>query len=174
LLYSRLPKVSSCCRLSRPQTGLSGSSWRFRTLATTRSLHQSGQSDLPPVLTLPVPLGMLIPDTLRSDHAPFWYQGVGAVLTDTANLRTPHYHQPIYTSNPRPVLQTAQIVLNATTKLLESGDYLKPSPLHLNQNNNSWQSCRNGRPVAQSFGTETRTGRRYKDNTSTVWLIQVL
>lgn len=86
---------------------------------------QSSGSELPPVLKLPVPLkGMLMPDTLRSDHAPFWYQGVGAVLlTDTANLRTPHYHQP----SDRPATLdksfftgSAQIVVNATTKLLDS------------------------------------------------------
>lgn len=35
------------------------------------------------------------PDFLRSDHAPFLAEGVPAViLTDTANFRSPHYHQP--------------------------------------------------------------------------------
>lgn len=50
----------------------------------------------PVVFPLPVPFkGLLTPDVLRSDHAPFWLVGVGAVLlTDTANLRNPHYHQP--------------------------------------------------------------------------------
>lgn len=45
--------------------------------------------------TLPVPFkGILMPDVLRSDHAPFWLNGIGAVLvTDTGNLRNPHYHQ---------------------------------------------------------------------------------
>lgn len=39
--------------------------------------------------------GALIPDTRRSDHAPFWDQGYPAILvTDTANLRNPHYHLP--------------------------------------------------------------------------------
>ena len=86
------------------------------------AFQQPGQK-MPPVLTLPIPLkGMLIPDTLRSDHAPFWYQGVGAVLlTDTANLRTPHYHQP--SDTPENIDRSfftgvAQIVVNATTKLL--------------------------------------------------------
>lgn len=38
--------------------------------------------------------GNLVPDTRRSDHAPFWDAGYGAVMvTDTANLRNPHYHQ---------------------------------------------------------------------------------
>lgn len=39
--------------------------------------------------------GQFIPDTRRSDHAPFWDQGYPAILvTDTANLRNPHYHLP--------------------------------------------------------------------------------
>lgn len=49
----------------------------------------------PAVLTVPVPFkGILTPDVLRSDHSPFWLQNIGAVLvTDTANLRNPHYHR---------------------------------------------------------------------------------
>lgn len=38
--------------------------------------------------------GQWVPDTRRSDHAPFWDQGYRAILvTDTANLRNPHYHR---------------------------------------------------------------------------------
>lgn len=57
---------------------------------------EASQSALPDVLRVPVPFkGLLTPDVLRSDHAAFWLNGVGAVLvTDTANLRNPHYHQP--------------------------------------------------------------------------------
>lgn len=45
---------------------------------------------------LPVPnRGKAIPDTRRSDHAPFWDRGYPAIMvTDTAHLRNPHYHQP--------------------------------------------------------------------------------
>ena len=45
---------------------------------------------------LPVPLrGRPLPETRRSDHSPFWDQGYNAVMvTDTAFLRNPHYHQP--------------------------------------------------------------------------------
>ncbi len=48
----------------------------------------------PRVLALPVPdRGRSLPDTRRSDHAPFWDRGLGAVMvTDTADLRFPHYH----------------------------------------------------------------------------------
>jgi Zn-dependent M28 family amino/carboxypeptidase len=96
------------------------------------TFKKSAQPGLPPVLTLPVPLkGIMTPDVLRSDHAPFWYRGVGAVLlTDTANLRTPHYHQPsdTPTSLDRPFFQgAAQLVANATTRLLES-DRLESEP----------------------------------------------
>ena len=93
--------------------------------ATLLDAFQSSGQEIPPVLTLPVPLkGMLMPDTLRSDHAPFWYRGVGAVLlTDTANLRTPHYHQPSDTPatlDKSFFTASAQLVVNATTKLLEA------------------------------------------------------
>ncbi len=48
-------------------------------------------------LTLPVPLdgSSAMPDLFRSDHVPFWENGIGAVMvSDTANFRNPHYHQP--------------------------------------------------------------------------------
>ena len=45
-------------------------------------------------LTLPGN-GEMLPDTRRSDHAPFWDNGFPAImLTDTTNFRNPHYHQP--------------------------------------------------------------------------------
>ncbi|MEL6469826.1 MAG: M28 family peptidase [Cyanobacteria bacterium J06623_4] len=43
--------------------------------------------------------GKQIPATRRSDHAPFWDEGYPAMMvTDTANLRNPHYH----TASDRP------------------------------------------------------------------------
>jgi len=46
------------------------------------------------VLTVPA-RGETLPDVRRSDHAAFWDEGYAAVmLTDTANFRNPHYHQP--------------------------------------------------------------------------------
>ncbi len=94
-----------------------------------RLKSSNSKKSLPPIFALPVPLkGLLIPDSLRSDHAPFWLQGVGAVLvTDTANLRTPHYHQPSDTPTNinRPFFTgSAQIIANATAKLLNSRDSL--------------------------------------------------
>ncbi len=39
--------------------------------------------------------GKIVPDTRRGDHAAFWDRGYSAMMvTDTANLRNPHYHQP--------------------------------------------------------------------------------
>lgn len=102
----------------------------FWVADTEKDKQTNGQSELqnlPSVLTLPIPMkGLLTPDTLRSDHAPFWYQGVGAILvTDTANLRTPHYHQASDTppTIDRPFFQgAAQIVVNATNNLLKSNN----------------------------------------------------
>ena len=55
------------------------------------NIRKSGQ----PCEWLPVPnRGLLVPDTRRSDHAPFWDNGDPAIMvTDTANMRNPHYHQ---------------------------------------------------------------------------------
>jgi Zn-dependent M28 family amino/carboxypeptidase len=40
-------------------------------------------------------MGTCLPDTRRSDHAPFWDRGFPALLvTDTANFRNPNYHSP--------------------------------------------------------------------------------
>ncbi|MDX2217071.1 MAG: M28 family peptidase [Oculatellaceae cyanobacterium bins.114] len=84
---------------------------------------QASGGELPQVLTLPVPLlGPFTPDLLRSDHAPFWQAGIGAVLlTDTANFRNPHYHTESDTLDiiDRPFFTgSVQIVINAVTQLL--------------------------------------------------------
>lgn len=39
--------------------------------------------------------GESLPDSRRSDHAPFWDEGYRAIMvTDTTNFRNPHYHGP--------------------------------------------------------------------------------
>ncbi|HEY5647904.1 MAG TPA: M20/M25/M40 family metallo-hydrolase [Nitrospiria bacterium] len=55
-----------------------------------------GMEEALPYLTLEVPgAGERLPDSRRSDHAPFWDAGLPALmLTDTANYRNPNYHQP--------------------------------------------------------------------------------
>jgi hypothetical protein len=89
------------------------------------AFQNSGDSTLPPIIGLPVPLkGLLTPDLLRSDHAPFWAKNIGAVMVaDTANFRNPHYHQPSDTPDTldRAFLTgSAQLVLNAVSTLLDS------------------------------------------------------
>lgn len=83
------------------------------------------ETKIPPVVTLPIPLkGLLTPEVLRSDHAPFWYQGIAAVLlTDTANLRSPYYHQPTDTIDHLDsdfFEGSAQVILNTVTQLLSA------------------------------------------------------
>jgi Peptidase family M28 len=87
----------------------------------------TSQPSLPPVFTLAVPtLGDFTPDLVRSDHAPFWKKGLGAVfVTDTANFRNPHYHQPtdtVETIDREFFLGSAQIIVNAVTNLLQGSD----------------------------------------------------
>jgi Zn-dependent M28 family amino/carboxypeptidase len=55
-------------------------------------IHKSGTL----CQVLPVPnRGIIVPQTRQSDHAPFWDNGYRAMMvTDTAFLRNPHYHQP--------------------------------------------------------------------------------
>jgi hypothetical protein len=94
--------------------------------------HQAESPNLPAVLTLPTPFkGVLTPDLLRSDHAPFWLQDIGAVMvTDTANFRNPHYHQPSDTLETidRDFLDgAAQIVTNTISQLLQ-GDKSLATP----------------------------------------------
>lgn len=58
----------------------------------SRSIRQGGISSQ----WLPVPnRGLIVRQTRLSDHSPFWDAGYPAMMvTDTAFLRNPHYHQP--------------------------------------------------------------------------------
>ena len=84
----------------------------------------SAQKHWPLVLSLPIPERMLnlIPDLLRSDHAPFWEKNIPAVfVTDTANYRNPNYHTPRdlpATLDPVFFAGSAQHVVNAIATLL--------------------------------------------------------
>jgi aminopeptidase YwaD len=78
-----------------PSTGdfiglIGNESTLFKMIALKRSLQKAGA----PCQWLPVVnRGRQIPATRRSDHAPFWDEGYPAILiTDTADLRNPHYH----------------------------------------------------------------------------------
>ncbi len=81
-----------------------------------------------PLVPLVVPgNGALLPDTRRSDHATFWDQGFPAVMvTDTANFRNPHYHQPsdtLDTLNLDFMSQVAQGLVASAKQLAGMDDY---------------------------------------------------
>jgi Zn-dependent M28 family amino/carboxypeptidase len=66
-----------------------------RSHILTGSVAKAMTSHLPIVPLIVPGNGEKLPDTRRSDHTSFWEQGFPAVmLTDTANFRNPHYHQP--------------------------------------------------------------------------------
>ncbi|MGB3492642.1 MAG: M28 family peptidase [Elainellaceae cyanobacterium] len=94
------------------------------TQAFQPQVVQSNHSSEPfSLLPLQVPaLSPGSPDLLRSDHVPFWQNGYGAVmLTDTANFRNPHYHQPSdrpETLNPDFLSYAATTVARAIARLL--------------------------------------------------------
>lgn len=86
----------------------------------------------PPVFALPVPdKGDRLPDTRRSDHAPFWDAGVPAVMvTDTAELRSPHYHRASDTPETLDaafMAGVAEVTIDATRALLDAP--LRPEEL---------------------------------------------
>lgn len=62
------------------------------------AVERSAREHMPELKTISLLVpgnGEVLPDTRRSDHAAFWVRGYPAVmLTDTANFRNPHYHQP--------------------------------------------------------------------------------
>lgn len=94
-------------------------------LPLLKAFKRDRANSLPQIVSLPIPVrGILTPDLLRSDHAPFWLQGIGAVMvTDTANFRNPNYHQPsdLPETLDRSFFKgSAQLVVNATAALLNS------------------------------------------------------
>ncbi|ACB52112.1 hypothetical protein cce_2764 [Crocosphaera subtropica ATCC 51142] len=65
------------------------------TILDLRKISRSIRHTEIPCEWLSVPFhGKIVPDTRRSDHAPFWDNNYNAIMiTDTANLRNPNYHQ---------------------------------------------------------------------------------
>jgi aminopeptidase YwaD len=62
--------------------------------------------------------GEVLPDVRRSDHAAFWDRGYPAVmLTDTANFRNPHYHQPTDTEHTLDFHFMEQVTLAVTAAI---------------------------------------------------------
>ncbi|WP_460201189.1 M20/M25/M40 family metallo-hydrolase [Scytonema sp. NUACC21] len=68
----------------------------WRTIRDVISISRSIRKVGVPSQWLPVPnRGLIVPQTRRSDHAPFWDAGYPAIMvTDTAFMRNPHYHKP--------------------------------------------------------------------------------
>jgi aminopeptidase YwaD len=66
----------------------------LRTAATMRRLACTIR-DFVRCELLAVPFnGRMLPDVRRSDHSSFWDLGYPAIMvTDTANMRNPHYHR---------------------------------------------------------------------------------
>ncbi|MFN7021838.1 MAG: M20/M25/M40 family metallo-hydrolase [Phycisphaerales bacterium] len=62
----------------------------------SQALEKAMKAASPPVKIVNLDfLPIAVPDILRSDHAWFLREGVPAVIvTDTANFRNPHYHEP--------------------------------------------------------------------------------
>ncbi|AJE03262.1 M28 family peptidase [Geobacter pickeringii] len=72
--------------------------------------------------------GELIPDSRRSDHAPFWDHGYRAImLTDTTNFRNPHYHQPGDTLETLNLGFAAQVCRATAALLLDLAGVCGPS-----------------------------------------------
>ncbi len=63
------------------------------------------------------------PNFRRSDHAPFWDAGLQALfITDGANFRNPHYHQPTDRIGTIDIDFTTQIVKTTIATLFELGN----------------------------------------------------
>lgn len=68
----------------------------LRTIPDMMRLKSEIKKAHVPCEWLPVPnAGKMVPDVRLSDHSPFWDLGYAAMMvTDTAYMRNPHYHQP--------------------------------------------------------------------------------
>ncbi len=89
------------------------------------SFERASETYVPELATLPVTVpgnGQTIPDTRRSDHAPFWDAGYQALFaTDMANFRNPYYHTPLDTIDTLDLL----FATNVTKAMLATtADYL--------------------------------------------------
>jgi len=86
-----------------------------------RAMERAAQGRLP-LVTLAVPLkGFIVPDTRRSDNARFWdFDYPALMVTDTANLRNPHYHRGSDTPDTLDydfMARTVEVVARAVVEL---------------------------------------------------------
>lgn len=86
-----------------------------------RAFRRAEKPDTPAFTLLVPDHGRLMPDTRRSDHAPFWDRGVPALMViDTADLRNPHYHLPgdvPETLDPAFLRGSTQLIVDAVLRL---------------------------------------------------------
>jgi Zn-dependent M28 family amino/carboxypeptidase len=90
------------------------------------SAVQSSRTYLPqlPVVGLKVDLGVerVFPVLARSDHVPFWDNGIPAVMwTDTSEFRNPHYHQITDTPNTLDYAFLRAVTQALTATVLQHG-----------------------------------------------------
>jgi hypothetical protein len=95
------------------------------------SFDRQTQNELK-LFSLKVPFkGLLSPILLRSDHAPFWLKGVGAVMvSDTAFLRNPNYHRASDTSETIDLdflTRSTDLVTRVTAELLHTPPHSEQS-----------------------------------------------
>jgi peptidase M28-like protein len=65
-------------------------------------------------------IGGWLADALRSDHAPYWEAGRKAIMiTDTANFRNPHYHQPTDLPDTLDYVFLRRVAMAAAATLLD-------------------------------------------------------
>ena len=87
------------------------------------AMTSSGSRAVPPLKIIPLVVqgrGEQLPDTRRSDHAPFWDHGYPAImLTDTANYRNPHYHRPTDTIETLNLTFLSHVTLAVTAAVRE-------------------------------------------------------
>ncbi|MFC3574141.1 M28 family peptidase [Streptomyces yaanensis] len=67
----------------------------LRSLRFVSAMQRGSRHYVPGLRIYPVKrIGWLLRDAARSDHLPYWRSGrQGVLVTDTANLRNPHYHK---------------------------------------------------------------------------------
>lgn len=89
-----------------------------KMMSLKRQLKKSGA----PCQWLPViNKGNSLPATRRSDHAPFWDEAYPALLvTDTADLRNPHYHKPSDRIETLNIEKMSSIVRGLATYLIQT------------------------------------------------------
>jgi aminopeptidase YwaD len=85
----------------------------------TLTVGQAMTASLPLVPLIVPGNGETLPDARRSDHTAFWEQGFPAVmLTDTADFRNPHYHQPSDTFETLNLVFMSSVAAGVTAAVL--------------------------------------------------------